>query len=137
MSRAASAVGSPSACSNGETPSTGSSAGRLSGAELEARGVTARIGDLASMTVVELAAAIGGVDSESWRERDLGEDVEYYSTVKNKADIEVCRSDLDWLILRPSLFLDVPEAGTVSLGPAESHGQMTGASHRHGRVSRP
>ena len=35
------------------------------------------------------------------------------------------RSDLDWLILRPSLLLDGPAAGTVSLGRAERHGQIT------------
>ena len=40
------------------------------------------------------------------------------------ADIALSRSDLDWLILRPSLLLDDPGVGTVSLGPAELHGQI-------------
>jgi uncharacterized protein YbjT (DUF2867 family) len=61
---------------------------------------------------------------ESWRERDLGEEVEYYFAVKKGADIALSRSDLNWLILRPSLLLDGPGTGTVSLGPAEFHGQI-------------
>lgn len=78
------------------------------------------------------AARLAGVDRfvlvsvlpESWRERDLGEEVEYYFAVKKDADIALSRSDLDWLILRPSLLLDEPGIGTVSLGPAEFHGQI-------------
>ncbi len=78
------------------------------------------------------AARVAGVDRfvlvsvlpESWRERDLGEEVEYYFAVKKDADIALTRSDLDWLILRPALLLDEPGIGTVSLGPAEFHGQV-------------
>lgn len=62
---------------------------------------------------------------ESWRERDLGENVEYYFAVKKAADIAVTRSGLDWLILRPSLLVDGAGIGTVSLGPAEFHDQIT------------
>ncbi|MFC8435546.1 NAD(P)H-binding protein [Streptomyces sp. NPDC057253] len=62
---------------------------------------------------------------ESWRERDLGEEVEYYFAVKKEADIALSRSELNWLILRPSLLVDGPGAGAVSLGPAEFHGQIT------------
>ncbi|MEV5177202.1 NAD(P)H-binding protein [Streptomyces flaveolus] len=36
----------------------------------------------------------------------------------------VGRSDLNWLILRPSLLVDDPGIGTVSLGPAEFRGQI-------------
>jgi len=138
-------------------------------AELAARGLNATVGDLASMSAVELAAAfsdadaivysagsngsarevtkaidgdgvakaieaarLAGVDRlalvsvlpESWRERDLGEEVEYYFAVKKEADIAVTRSDLNWLILRPSLLLDDPGKGTISLGPAEFHGDI-------------
>lgn len=64
---------------------------------------------------------------ESWRERDLGDEVEYYFAVKKEADIALSRSDLDWLILRPSLLVDDPGTGTVSLGPAEFHGQVARA----------
>lgn len=139
-------------------------------AELATRGMNARVGDLSSMTVAELAESFRGVDAivfsagsnggskqvtkaidgdgvakaveaarlagverfalvsvlpESWRERDLGEEVEYYFAVKKGADIALSRSDLNWLILRPSLLLDGPGADTVSLGPAEFHGQIT------------
>lgn len=138
-------------------------------AELETRGMNARVGDLSSMTVEELAAKFGDVDAivfsagsnggskevtkaidgdgvgkaikaarlagvehfalvsvlpESWRERDLGEEVEYYFAVKKDTDIALSRSDLNWLILRPSLLLDGPGVGTVSLRPAEVHGQI-------------
>lgn len=83
-------------------------------------------------TAIE-AATLAGVERlalvsvlpESWRERDLGEEVEYYFAVKKDADIALSRSELNWLILRPSLLLDGPGAGTVSLGPAEFHGQIT------------
>lgn len=137
--------------------------------ELETRGMNARVGDLSSMPMEELAATFVDVDAivfsagsnggskevtkaidgdgvgkaieaarragvervasvsvlpESWRERDLGEEVEYYFAVKKKADIALSRSDLNWLILRPSLLLDDPGVGTVSLGPAELHGQI-------------
>jgi uncharacterized protein YbjT (DUF2867 family) len=68
--------------------------------------------------------ALVSVLPESWRERDLGEDVEYYFAVKKAADIALSRSDLNWLILRPSLLLDGPGVGTVCLGPAEFHGQI-------------
>jgi len=61
---------------------------------------------------------------ESWRERNLSEDEEYYFAAKKKADIRLSRSDLDWIILRPSLLVDDPGIGTVSMGPAEFHGQI-------------
>ncbi|SDK21871.1 Uncharacterized conserved protein YbjT, contains NAD(P)-binding and DUF2867 domains [Nocardioides sp. YR527] len=64
---------------------------------------------------------------ESWRERDNPEEVEYYFAVKKQADIAVTRSDLDWVILRPSLLLDDPAVGTISLGPAEAHGEIVRA----------
>ena len=141
-------------------------------ADLAARGIDVEVGDLASMTVEELAVAFGNADAivfsagsnggsieatkainedgvakaieatcragverfalvsvlpESWRERNLGEEVEYYFAAKKKADIVLSRSDLDWLILRPSLLVDDPGIGTVSLGPAEFHEQIARA----------
>lgn len=44
--------------------------------------------------------------------------------MKKDTDIALSRGDLNWLILRPSLLLDGPGVGTVSLGPAEFHGQI-------------
>ena len=64
---------------------------------------------------------------ESWRERDNPDEVEYYFAVKKQADIAVTRSDLDWVILRPSLLIDDPALGTISLGPAEAHGEIARA----------
>ncbi|MEU0527118.1 NAD(P)H-binding protein [Streptomyces niveus] len=71
--------------------------------------------------------ALVSVLPESWRERDLGDEVEYYFAVKKEADIALSRSELDWLILRPSLLVDDPGIGTVSLGPAEFHGRVARA----------
>ena len=62
---------------------------------------------------------------ESWRERDLGEELEHYFMIKKQADVAVVRSSLDWVILRPSLLLDDPAKGTVSMGPAEIHNDIT------------
>ncbi|CAN5597769.1 NAD(P)H-binding protein [soil metagenome] len=64
---------------------------------------------------------------ESWRERELGEEVEYYFAAKKRAEVVLTRSEMDWLILRPSLLVDDPGIGTVSLGPAELHDQITRA----------
>ena len=71
--------------------------------------------------------ALVSVLPESWRERDLGDEVEFYFAVKKEADITLSRSGLEWLILRPSLLVDDPGIGTVSLGPAEFHGQVARA----------
>lgn len=64
---------------------------------------------------------------ESWRERDLEDDVEYYFAVKKRAEITLTRTDLDWVILRPSLLTDEPGRGRVSLGPAELHDSISRA----------
>ncbi len=71
--------------------------------------------------------ALVSVLPESWRERHLSDEVEYYFAVKKQAEVALSRSDLDWLILRPSLLVDDPGTGTVSLGPAELHGQVSRA----------
>lgn len=62
---------------------------------------------------------------ESWRDRDLDDDVEYYFAVKKGAEVLLTRSDLDWVILRPSLLTDAPGRGTVSMGPAELHNEIS------------
>jgi uncharacterized protein YbjT (DUF2867 family) len=58
---------------------------------------------------------------ESWRERDLEDDVEYYFAVKKRAEVALTGRDLDWLILRPSLLTDDEGQGRISLGPAQLH----------------
>lgn len=68
--------------------------------------------------------ALVSVLPESWRQHELGEEVEYYFAVKKGAEITLSRSDLNWLILRPSLLVDDPGTGTVSMSPAEFHGHV-------------
>ncbi len=65
--------------------------------------------------------ALVSVFPEAWRERDLSDDEEYYFAVKKLVDIRVSQSGLEWLILRPSLLQDRPGQGTVFLGPAAVH----------------
>lgn len=93
--------------------------------------VTTAIDDVGLAKAIEAAIraevrrlALVSVLPESWRERDLGAEVEYYFAAKKKADIALSRSELDWLILRPSLLTDAPGNSTVSLGPAEFHGEI-------------
>lgn len=71
--------------------------------------------------------ALVSVLPESWRERDLEDEVEFYFAAKKRADVALSRSDLEWLIVRPSLLVDDPGTGSVSLGPAELHDQITRA----------
>lgn len=65
--------------------------------------------------------ALVSVMPEAWRDRGLSDDEEHYFATKKKAELLVTRSSLDWLILRPSLLLDEPGTGLVSLGPAQIH----------------
>ena len=61
---------------------------------------------------------------EAWRERDLGDDEEHYFAVKKLTDVAVSQSDLDWLVLRPSMLVDRAGTGRVALGPAQPHGEI-------------
>jgi uncharacterized protein YbjT (DUF2867 family) len=58
---------------------------------------------------------------EAWRERHMPKSFEHYMAAKKKADVDLVRSGLDWVILRPSALTDDPGMGSVSLGPAEIH----------------
>ena len=62
---------------------------------------------------------------EAWRERHMDEGFEHYIVVKKRADVELSRSDLDWVILRPAALTDDPGTGSVSLGPAGTHTKVT------------
>lgn len=96
--------------------------------------VTKAIDDEGVAKAIE-AAGRAGVDRlalvsvlpESWRERDLEDEVEYYFAAKKRADVALSRSDREWLIVRPSLLVDDPGVGSVSLGPAELHDQIARA----------
>lgn len=121
-------VGDPSSMTVEELAATFGDAGAIvvgAGSNGGSKEVTKAIDGDGIAEAIE-AARLAGVERfalvsvlpESWRERDLGEEVEYYFAVKKNADIALSRSDLDWLILRPSLLLDGSGVGTVSLGPA-------------------
>jgi len=62
---------------------------------------------------------------EAWRERQLSDDEEHYFAVKKRAEVALTRQPIDWVILRPSLLTDDPGRGTVALGPAELHDEIT------------
>lgn len=81
------------------------------------------------------AAKIAGVSRfvlvsvfpEAWRDRDEGEGFEHYIRVKKDADVALTRSDLDWVILRPAALLDDSGRGSILLGPAEIHDEVSRA----------
>ncbi|WP_193104004.1 NAD(P)H-binding protein [Brachybacterium sp. FME24] len=95
------------------------------------REVTAAIDGEGVVTALE-AAGLAGVSRfvlvsvlpEAGRGHDLGEEVEFYFAVKKLVDVTVSMSDLDWLILRPSLLVDRDGIGTISLGPAQPHDEI-------------
>jgi uncharacterized protein YbjT (DUF2867 family) len=62
---------------------------------------------------------------EAWRDRNMPKSFEHYMAVKKRADVELVRSKLDWLILRPSTLTDDSGTGRVSLGPAEIHSAIS------------
>lgn len=68
--------------------------------------------------------ALVSVLPEAWRERHLEDDEEHYFAVKKLTDVAVSASDLDWLILRPSLLVDRAGSGRVALGPAQPHDEI-------------
>ncbi|MCR2799461.1 NAD(P)H-binding protein [Microbacterium sp. zg-Y818] len=137
--------------------------------ELAARGVDARVGDLASMKPDAMASLLTGMDAvvytagsnagarpdtvaidgegvvtaleavslagvrrfalvsvlpEAGRGQNLSADEEFYYAVKKLVDVTVSMSDVDWLILRPSMLVDDPANGTVALGPAQPHDEI-------------
>ena len=61
---------------------------------------------------------------EAWRERHTERSFEHYIVVKKRADVALVRSDLDWVILRPSALKNDTGVGTVSLGPAQLHTEI-------------
>ncbi|MFW2514358.1 NAD(P)H-binding protein [Demequina sp. SO4-13] len=68
--------------------------------------------------------ALVSVLPEAERGHHLSDDVEFYFAVKKLIDVMVSMSDLDWLILRPSLLVDRDGTGTISLSPAQPHDEI-------------
>jgi uncharacterized protein YbjT (DUF2867 family) len=61
---------------------------------------------------------------EAGRQKGWGESFEHYMAVKKRADVELSRTELDWMILRPSSLNNQTGVGTISLGPAEIHTEI-------------
>lgn len=61
---------------------------------------------------------------EAWRERRMDASFEHYMVQKKKAETQLVRTDLDWLIVRPSALTDAPGAGRVDLGLAKVHTEI-------------
>lgn len=97
-----------------------------------ARAVTIAIDSEAAVTALEAAFLAGirrfalvSVLPEAGRGQPLDEDEEFYFAVKKLVDVTVSMSDLDWLILRPSMLVDRAGMGTVALGPAQPHDEIS------------
>ena len=97
------------------------------------KATTAVDGDGVSKTID--AAKLAGVRRfvlvsvfpEAWRDRDEGAGFEHYIRVKKDAEVALTRSDLDWVIVRPAALLDDPGRGSITLGPAEIHDEVSRA----------
>ena len=96
-----------------------------------AREVTAAIDGEGVVAALE-ASRLAGVDRfallsvlpEAGRGQHLDDDEEFYFAVKKLVDVTVSESELDWLILRPSMLVDRAGVGTVSLGPAQPYDEI-------------
>jgi uncharacterized protein YbjT (DUF2867 family) len=95
------------------------------------RGVTDAVDGEGVVKALEAALLAGvprfllvSVLPEAWRERDLDDDEEHYFAVKKVTDVTVTLSDLDWVVLRPSMLVDRAGTGRVALGPAQPHGEI-------------
>ncbi|WP_308200997.1 NAD(P)H-binding protein [Actinoplanes sp. M2I2] len=96
-----------------------------------AREVTSAIDGEGVLTALEASRLAGvkrfalvSVLPEAGRGQRFDGDEEFYFAVKKLVDVTVSESDLDWLILRPSLLVDRAGVGTVSLGPAQPHDEI-------------
>lgn len=68
--------------------------------------------------------ALVSVLPEAGRGENLDDDEEFYFAVKKLVDVTVSQTDIDWLILRPSMLVDRPGTGTIALGPAQPHDEI-------------
>jgi uncharacterized protein YbjT (DUF2867 family) len=96
-----------------------------------ARDVTAVIdgeGAVRALEATRLAGvnrfALVSVLPEAGRGQHLSDNEEFYFAVKKLVDVTVSATDLDWLILRPSMLVDRAGTGRISLGPAQPHDEI-------------
>lgn len=82
--------------------------------------------------IAEAAAQAGisrfyliSVFPEAWRERHMDAGFEHYMIEKKRAEVDLVKRDLDWVILRPSALSDHHGTGRVALGLAEIHHEIT------------
>jgi uncharacterized protein YbjT (DUF2867 family) len=82
--------------------------------------------------IAEAAAQAGinrfylvSVFPEAWRERHMDAGFEHYMIEKKRAEVDLVKRDLDWVILRPSALSDNHGTGHVALGFAEIHQDIT------------
>ncbi|MGO6731237.1 NAD-dependent epimerase/dehydratase family protein [Rhizobium ruizarguesonis] len=62
---------------------------------------------------------------EAGRDRGMGDEFEHYMVEKKKAETQLVLTDLDWVILRPSTLTNHVGAGTVDLGLAKMHVEIS------------
>ena len=117
-------------------------AGQFSGSDVIV--FTAGAGDVDSDTMIEAVDGDGVTKSigaarragvrrfilvsvfpEACRQEGWGESFEHYIEVKKRADVVLSRTELDWVILRPSSLNNETGVGTISLGPAEFHTEIS------------
>jgi uncharacterized protein YbjT (DUF2867 family) len=96
-----------------------------------AREVTAAIDGDGVLKALEATSRAGvkrfallSVLPEAERGRHVDDAKEYYFAVKKLIDVTVSESDLDWLILRPSMLVDRAGTGAIALGPAQPHDEI-------------
>ncbi len=78
------------------------------------------------------AAALAGVHRlvlvsvfpDASREQQPNENFEHYMRVKKSADRYLTSSELDWLVVRPSVLIDAPGDGRVEAGFALEYGSV-------------
>jgi uncharacterized protein YbjT (DUF2867 family) len=61
---------------------------------------------------------------EAGRDRPMLESFERYMRAKKRAEVALVKTDLDWVIVRPSSLSDNPGVGRVNLSPAEFHTEI-------------
>lgn len=89
----------------------------IDGKGLEKAADAARAAGVARFVLVSVFPDAGRASGAS-------EGFEHYMRVKKAADVYLCRTDLDWVIVRPGRLLDEPGDDHVTAGPAVEYGEV-------------